>query len=303
MNKIKKLKLDIKDFGLFIIFNVVGILPIQVNDLIAYIIGKFSSLFSTKTKSVITRNLKICFPELAEADLNSLVIKNILENSKLALEFPTIWLAKEKKILSLIIEVNHKELINEFVEKQQPIILAVPHIGNWELFWCWVQINFTSFGMYSPIKYPKMNRFMFLSRQRFGGEAFSTDPKGIMSLIRRVKKGGVMMILTDQAPRLGSGIYSPFYGQDAYTMSLLHKIVQKTNANLLFGCCLRKNNERGFSINIFKPDFDSQTSSTEEFNAGMNKQIESIIALAPEQYQWSYKRFKRQENGVNFYSK
>ena len=108
------------------------------------------------------------------------------------------------------------------------------------------------------------------------------------------------MILPDQVPRQGAGVYTQFFGISAYTMTLVHRFIRKTGANLLFGCCLRTG-DHGFKIDIFSPEFDITTESTDEFNLGMNKQIEAMILKSPEQYQWSYKRFKRQKDEVNLY--
>ncbi len=299
----KKLKQTIKGFLVVFLFKTIAVLPQFINRFLAKILGNLTAYFNSKTTNVIRTNLSICYPDLSKREIDDLLKANIKQNAKLVFEFPIAWLSKKSKVVNLFGDVNNKHIIDDLVATKRPVIIAVPHIGNWELCWIWVQLNFPSFGMYSPAKLAQMDKMMFYSRQRFGGQAFDTTPKGIMSLIRRLKLGGVMMILTDQAPRLGSGTYAPFFGQPAYTMTLLHKLLQKTGAELVFGCCLRNKNDKDFSVDLFSPNFDIRVDSAEEFNLGMNKQVESIIALAPDQYQWSYKRFKRQEDGVNLYKK
>jgi len=109
------------------------------------------------------------------------------------------------------------------------------------------------------------------------------------------------MILPDQVPQQGSGIYTPFFGHSAYTMTLIHNFVHKAKAELLFGSCLRNSAGNGFEINLALPDYNYKTSDVAEFNLGMNQQVEKMIRQNPAQYQWAYKRFKKQPDGVNFY--
>ena len=255
-----------------------------------------------KTTRVMRRNLQLCFPQITSQELDRRLANNIQQNASLTHEFATAWLAGEKKISEQLKKEHGRALIDTAVEQSKPVIVAVPHIGNWEYFWHWLQFNYPLVGMYQPAKFSGVDQLVLNARSRFGGELFATDPKGIMGLLRALKKGKVMMILPDQAPREGAGVYSPFYGQSAYTMTLLHKFVQKTNAQLVFGSCIRNDDRSGFDIFVDSPDFDPNVESVEDFNRAMNTQLETLINRWPDQYQWSYKRFKRQPEGKNLYS-
>jgi Kdo2-lipid IVA lauroyltransferase/acyltransferase len=296
----KKIKRNAIGAISLLFFRLIAFLPLYLNRFIASIIGHLSWLLSNKTKKVIKTNLELCYPHLSAQSINALCKKNMLENAKLGFEFPLVWLANKARIDSIINHVNNAELLEGYYKKKRPVIIAVPHTGNWEVMWYWLQINYPAFGMYSPIKTPQIDKLILGSRQRFGGEAFATDPKGIMSLMRKLKKNGVMMILTDQVPRDGAGEFAPFFNQPAYTMTLLHRFMQKTGAELLFASCLR-NSTNQFDIHLYPSSFNANAETVAEFNQGMNKQIEEIIEVAPEQYQWSYKRFKRHPDGRDVY--
>ena len=120
-------------------------------------------------------------------------------------------------------------------------------------------------------------------------------------MLKALKKQGVLMILPDQAPRLNSGIYSPFFGHPAYTMTLLHKFIQKTDAMLLVGTCLRDSSGNGFNISITEAEFETSNVSPEDFNKNLNNKLEDLIRKNPSQYLWGYKRFKRQPTGCELY--
>ncbi|TQV88623.1 lysophospholipid acyltransferase family protein [Aliikangiella coralliicola] len=256
---------------------------------------------NSKNSQTVLTNLKLCFPALEKRERRTLARQVVAESALMYGEVVDAWMGSKQEIESKIFEINGQNILEECRQAEKPIIVAVPHIGNWEYFWHWLQLNYTAISMYSPAKFDLLDEVMFKARTKFGGKPFATDPKGIMGLLRALKKGGIMMILPDQAPREGAGVYTPFFGYPAYTMTLLHKFIGKTGAQLLFGSCIRLKDGKGFSINIEKADFPFEKREIDPFNLAMNQQIEKIIERNPEQYQWSYKRFKRQSNGITPY--
>lgn len=111
-----------------------------------------------------------------------------------------------------------------------------------------------------------------------------------------------MVVLPDQVPKPGGGVYVPFYSKPAYTMTLLQKFAKKTNAKIIFCYCIRKDNEKDFDIKIEPSPLKASTQSAEEFALQLNQQIESIINRYPEQYVWDYKRFKQQADSKTLYT-
>lgn len=265
------------------------------------IFGRIGVVLKSRNTRVVEKNLSLCFPEM-EAQQRSVIAKELRQhNAKMAKQVATAWLGGREKIEPLIQSVIGNELIEEIQAQSKPLIIAVPHIGNWEFFWHWLQLNYQAISMYTPAKYEKVDSMMLDARTRFGGKPYATDPKGIMGLLRALKKGGIMMILPDQVPKNDGGVFAPFFNHQAYTMTLVHKFIEKTGAELCFGTCICI--EKGkFEVRIEMRDFDATQQTAEEFCQQMNLQLESIIRRNPAQYQWNYKRFKRQPDGSDIYS-
>ncbi len=211
------------------------------------------------------------------------------------------WVGSRSQIEAKFADVSGQSLIQE--NSGKATIIAVPHIGNWEFLVQWVQINYPMFGLYSASPIPQLDRLIYKARSQFGCQPFAADNRGVLNLLRKLKQGGLMVILPDQVPQKGAGVHVPFFGQPAYTMTLLHKMVQKTGAKLLFAYCIRNSKDLGFSIHIEIADFNDQEKQVEVFNTGLNQQIEGIIKAYPEQYVWDYKRFKAQPDGARLYQK
>jgi Kdo2-lipid IVA lauroyltransferase/acyltransferase len=108
-------------------------------------------------------------------------------------------------------------------------------------------------------------------------------------------------VLPDQEPSLKSGIFAPFFSQPALTGKLIGELANNTPAYLL--CCYAKRLPDGNYGVVLKPAAEAVRNSDPLVAAtALNTSIEECIRDCPEQYQWGYKRFRRQPEGrSNFY--
>ncbi len=291
----------IKGFIVVSLLHIIYWLPNPLTHAIGRFFGWLSYQLSARKRNIILTNLNIAFPAMPLAEKLKLAKQSAIQGGMLLSEFPDAWLASREKIEQQIIEVKNAELATEIQANKEPLVVIAPHIGNWEFLVQWVQLNYPIIGLYSPSKIPQVDRLIYDARKKFGCKPFSTDSKGIMQLLRGLKQGGFMMMLPDQVPRENAGIYTPFFGKPAYTMTLLHKLVKKSKAKVLFASCIRRQDKTGFDIAFETAQFDPAEPDVALFNQSMNQQIETIICLHPEQYVWDYKRFRRQPDGSDPY--
>ncbi|MGX5175556.1 lysophospholipid acyltransferase family protein [Aliikangiella sp. IMCC44653] len=292
----------IKGWILVALLQCVYRLPTKLVRSLGLVAGYCNYWINGKATRVVRKNLEICYPELNKQQINQRIKAFLKQNAWLAPEIATAWLGQPEQITRQFKQVKNQNLIDSIVAQDKPLIIAVLHIGNWEMCWHWIQHHYPAFGMYQSAKFKPLDQYLLRARQLFGGKAFAANPKGIMGLLKSVKaRDGIMTILPDQAPREGAGVYAPFYGHPAYTMTLLHKFVQKTGAELLFANAIRDDSGKGFNIEIEAANFDPNLAQVESFNTALNLQIESIVDRHWAQYQWSYKRFKRQADAKNPY--
>jgi len=277
-------------------------LPRSFTSRLSQFINKLAFQLSSKKRNIILTNLNIAFPHLDQKQQIELAKKSTKHAGSLLPEFLIAWFGDRQQIENEISQTYNREIVDQLIDKGKPVIVVTPHIGNWEFLGQWVQIYFPMIALYTASKIPQMDQLILNARSKFGGQHYSTDNKGILNLLRSLKKGRLMLILPDQVPKQGAGIFSSFFGKPAYTMTLVNKFIQKTNAQLVFAYCVRRANNQGFEIKFELPEFDSFEVDPAIFNQGMNNQIETIIKQYPEQYVWDYKRFKQQPDGKSLYS-
>ena len=180
-------------------------------------------------------------------------------------------------------------------------LLVVPHQGNWEVVGLWVSKQTAMTSLYEPPKMPALDRWIKSSREQSGATLVPTDVRGVAALIKALKRGETSGILPDQVPTESGGIMAPFMGIPARTMTLVTNLVQRAHCQVLLCAAIRE--PGGWRLH-FLPASEAVFSDQQEVAvAALNTDVERLVALAPEQYQWEYKRFRAQPDGRQYYAK
>lgn len=279
-----------------------GLLPLRWSQCIGCYLGKIAINVNKKRKHIITCNLKACFPEKSERQQQQLIQNTAKEAGKWFMESTYVWF-RSPEYLANKITVKNPEILTTAFHKNKGVILILPHLGNWEVLNFYAPQNYPFGAMYKPIKSELIEKLVFKGRSRVGTSMFSADARGARQAFKHLKKGGVLAILPDHLPSVKAGVYAPFFGVNAYTGKLTHSLVKHNDSEVLLTTTLRKPHGKGFDIEFHLVD-GMNTDSEVAAATAMNLAIEKGIRLAPEQYQWAYRRFSRQPKGVkNIYDK
>ena len=262
-------------------------------------IGKFvgycAYLANTRLYRTSLTNLRLCFPELSENESRRLALLSLKNTGMTLAESGPVWLWPADKILGKIEAVEGAELLQEARELGKGVVLLGPHHGNWELMGLYLSFLGKCSQLYQPPKNAEFDALLFTARSRAGAQMFPADSRGVAAIPGALKKGEMAGILPDQIPAPRAGDFAPFFGHDAYTMTLVSRLLQKTGAKALL--TYAKRTDDGFKIIIKQPDPTIYAKHMQDSLAGLNKTVEMAVNDAPEQYQWEYKRFRYQPEG------
>ncbi|MDH5396034.1 MAG: lysophospholipid acyltransferase family protein, partial [Gammaproteobacteria bacterium] len=226
-----------------------------------------------------------------------LLKQSLIETGKTVIEASPMWQWDKNKLFSLIRKVHGEELIQQALDKNNGVILALPHLGNWELLGLYCSSKYTTTSMYQKPKMIEIDSIVKHGRERFGANLVPADHVGVKAMYKALKNNSCVCILPDQEPGKGNGVFAPFFGVPAYSMTLISRLAKKTKATVILAYSKRLPVAGGYEI-IFsalpamaeKLENVNPEDSVEYLNAEMEKHIRNIS----EQYQWSYKRFRTQ---------
>ena len=75
--------------------------------------------------------------------------------------------------------------------------------------------------------------------------------QGVKQIIQALRQGEATIVLPDHVPdEHGDGVWVPFFGRHAYTMTLAAKLARVKNVRTLFFCGQRLPNSNGFALHI-----------------------------------------------------
>ena len=263
-------------------------LSLRANHSFGSFLGKLLFTFSSDSKNASKQNLEICFPKLSKGDHRDLLKRVLIETGKNLTESGLIWNQSFKKNTNLIRNIYGEK----YLDSSEKTILLVPHIGCWEITGRVLATQRKVTFMYRPLRNAKQNDYLLARRNQGNLTMASADRAGILKIQRAINSGEIIGILPDQDPGEDGGIMAPFFNKDVNTMTLLARLAIKHNAQVLMFWAKRLEKGKGFDLNFEPIDLSIYGDDLESYVKAMNKSIESLVRKTPEQYMWSYKRFK-----------
>jgi len=256
-------------------------------------VGNILYIFPNNIKHVSIININACFNDKTSQFRDKLLRNSLIELSKSILELGPMWLWPSEKLLSLVKEIKGIEPLEACLQQKQGLFAATPHLGAWELCGLLAASRYPFTAMYRPPRIPELEPWIIKARERSGAKLVDFGRQGLKEMINTLRRGEVVGILPDQEPRDTGGVYAPFFGVPAYTMTLISKMARKTNAAVFFACMERLPWGRGYRLIIRQAE--SRVTSEDEVTAAtaLNQSIETCILANPEQYLWAYRRFKQ----------
>lgn len=289
---------------MYFILKIIALLPLSFLQLLASWVAWWLNLINSSMKRITAINLKIAYPDLTQTQHNDLVKRSIKSQCMTYLEFIKCWGSTPAYSLNLLSEIHGEQHYLDALNNKKGIIIVVPHFGCWELLNAWLNLYTAPVIMYKPNKNKGINRYLIEARQKANATLVPTDESGIRAIFKHLKQGGLTVILPDHVPKSSGGIFSDFYGQHALSSTLVSKLASKTQCNVLGLSCIRnKQQPQKYSVHC-QPLANEISSKDLQLSVDtLNTEMERMINQAPEQYIWSYKRFRRLSNQCNIYQK
>lgn len=288
--------MSVKDRAIITLLTLLAKLPLAFNRRLGTLIGDCLWFGHSRSRKVTEKNLQLCLPELAANERQALARRSLQEFGKTMTEMGAVWLWPVPRILDLLRAVHGRELLEQSGAQPLGTIVLAPHIGNWEILGLFLAREYPLTALYQPPESEALDALILRSRTRGGTQLAPTNRRGVLALLKALQGREVIGILPDQVPARESGVFAPYFGVPALTMTLVSSLLKKTGARVV--CAYAKRLPRGGFDIFFEPAdesiYDEDLTRSVE---GLNRSIEMCVRKLPEQNQWVYKRFKKRPEG------
>ncbi len=241
---------------------------------------------------VTRRNLELAYPELLSSQRADLHRRILRGTARQALETLYFWTRPHAQNLERHLRQRHgQELYDAALKSGRGVIVAAPHFGNWELLNQWLASRGDIAIVYKPPSSDIGDAFLQRVRGAENIRQVRAEGPAVRQLFKVLKEGGAVGILPDQQPKAGDGVFAPFFGVDALTMTLVNRLAERTGAIVLLGWCERIGSGLDFALHVEPTPPGIDDKDAQAGTALLNAQIERVARRDPAQYQWTYKRY------------
>ena len=168
-------------------------------------------------------------------------------------------------------------------------LLISPHLGCVEIVGPFMR-GLPITALYRPHKSARLQALVDKGRGRYSHLA-PADRSGVRALLCGLKRGEMVLVLPDQVPARGDGVWAPFFGRPAYTMTLAARLTELDGVEPFMFCGERLPRGAGYRLHFLSPD-PPLVGTTAERVAAINRNVEALILRHPDQYLWGYNRYK-----------
>jgi KDO2-lipid IV(A) lauroyltransferase len=287
-----------------ILLRIISWFPLSVAHGLGRLMGRVFNSYSNELSRITRRNIELCFPELSVQQIDELTRESLMQTGMAFIECGALWLWPAQRVLDLVIKVTGQELVEASIKNGNGTIFVIPHLGAWEIVGLYGSSHWPITSLYRPPKLTGLDLLIRKGRERVGAKLVSTDVSGVRSLFNALSHGEAVMILPDQDPGRGAGLFAPFFGIQTNTMTLLSRLAAKSGATVLMAYAERLPKGKGYHVHISSaPDCMADKDPVVAATC-LNHEIEKCARKFPAQYQWAYRRFKnRPEGGRKLYGR
>lgn len=272
------------------LFRLLSRLPLHVLHNLGALLGWLTWLASPTYRRHMRENLAL-------AGLQQVRNAAIAEAGKGVAELPRIWLRPKEELLGLVARTTGWEHVEAARTAGKGVLYLTPHLGCFEITAQYLAARPSADGSEHPItvlwRRPRQDWLAPVMEAGRGTnlKLAPADLSGVRRLMKALKSGEASGMLPDQVPGKGEGIWVPFFGRPAYTMTLAARLAE-AGAAVLMTYAERLPYGAGYHVH-FVPLSRPLEGDLAARTAQINQEIEAIIRLCPSQYLWGYNRYKR----------
>lgn len=272
----------------------VSCLPQSVTWMIGAALGWLFSIFPSPARRVVARNIELCFSELSPDARRRRVRRHLRMCGVAILSMGAAWWAPKERVRSLV-RTRGQHHLDQAIAGGRNVILLAPHFIALDICGVRVSLDRQFVTMFRRSKNALLDR-LSRRRARFGIVLLEREAS-LKPLIQHIRKGMPFYYLPDLDAGDRAGVFVPFFGIPASTVTALGRIAQATQA-VVVPCISRiLPAGLGYEVRFLAPLENFPTADPTADARRMNQEIEGWIREIPDQYMWANRRFKTRPNG------
>ncbi|CUI06656.1 lipid A biosynthesis acyltransferase [Massilia sp. P8910] len=269
-------------------------LPLPVLGRIGTGMGSLLFMVLRKRREIALTNLRMCMPELTEAQRVVLARQHFQSYSRSVWERAILWWAPKARLQRLI-QVEPGVPLAQIAGR--PTILLCPHFVCLDVAGMAVMLELNVCSMYVPQKNVVFDEVLRKGRTRFRPVKLFSRKEGVKPIIRAMREHLPYFMLPDMDFGDKDAAFVPFFGIPAATLTAPGRLAAATGAQVIPVVATFLPNYTGWKVTFYPAWEDYPGDDMVESARRMNAFIEERVREAPAEYFWTHKRFKTRPPG------
>lgn len=263
--------------------------------IISYVPLKWASAYR-----VALVNIMLCYPELSYREAAKLARRSLQQTGRTLTEFSHVWTRPPEQSLTRISQVTGLAPLQRAYAEKRPVLLLTLHQSSWELPNLLLAQEAPMTVFYQTHGNEALNTLVTRARESTGSKLVPANTKGIKAGLAAMARAEAVAILVDHNPASSNNPQALLFNHLVRTSNLAHKLIQRYEPLVFFVGCHRGAGKHKDVRVYIEPAPESIYSDNETLSlSAMNEKLAELINRYPEQYHWTYKRFRR-INGVDY---
>lgn len=313
MSPLKRARYAVEGAGLRASAWLVAQLPRSMMLGLADVSASVVRLLMRENKRVAMANLDIVFGDTKTPEEKEQIFRASVRNLCRTL-VSLLWvpnLNEKNYDQYILVDPAEEQSVRAQIGEGRGLIFITPHYGNWEMMS--MVIGFKGVGLTlvaEPTKNPALSQVINGLRAQSGHRII--EPKfAVLKLMKALLRGGATAMAADvNGRRRRGGVWCDFFGLQVFNGSGLAELALRTKAAIIPGAGKPLPDGR-VQVKLFPPlhaePTGDHTRDVQKLTETYTKLMEEIIRNDPENWLWTYKRWKRrptpEQGQYPFYSR
>src|SRR5262245_8994871 len=276
-------------FGLGVV-RLINFLPLRAQLGTGRFFGRIGWIFARRDRRIADINIKLCLPQLDARERRRLVRDHFASLGCALLETGLVWWASDSRWRRMV-EFPGIEHLEAALRRGRGALLLSAHFTTLETGARALTLLGPTSIMYLTPGNALIAELSRRGRTRHTVQAISSDQ--IRDLLQNLKNNLPVWYAPDQRYTEKNSELVPFFGHPAASNVATSRLAKITGAPVLPFFPRRCADNRGYIVRIHPPMRDFPTDDPIADTSRFHALIENNAREHPEQYLWTYKRFKR----------
>lgn len=259
-------------------------------------LGRLMYRLAGSRRRIAVRNLELCFPGLSNAERERLLKENFASNGIALFEMAMSWWWPQARLQRLA-HIEGLEHLRQAQAEGQGVILMALHFTTLEIGAALLGQRHTIDGMYREHKNPVFDFVQRRGRERHNRDATAIEREDVRAMLKVLRAGRAIWYAPDQDYGRKQSLFVPLFGIQAATVTATSKFARLGRAKVVPFTQQRLADGSGYRLVIHPPLEDFPGESDEADCLRLNRWVEEVVRLNPEQYLWAHRRFKTRPEG------